>query len=705
NNEQTGGRLAAPGKQSGRRDLRESALALAVAAALPLVGGAAKATSFTINTGQTVTTAQTLAANQTGSIAQGGTLSVSGSNVAVSITGSNATLNNLGTLAQTGTGRAIRDNNGVQNLLINNGSLANSTALMQAADADVIQMNKTPASVTLNNYGTMTSLNASKGGAQAVDFNAILSGGNVVNNFSTGVINAQDADAVRPGVNGVVNNAGKIISTIPQGDTGTDGIDAQNNSGVVIVNAAGSALLAGDPGTGPKLIEGARHGITGGAADATVTFTLSVTNNTGGMIQGDNGSGINIDGFNAKQTLTVVNHGTIIGNGVTGDGDGIDSDGLINLANTGVIRSKNAFSAVPGAPAQSEGVTVGGGTIVNSGTIEGLVAAGNTNAVGRGITLAGNDITGGPLAGTREAIYGNAVVTNQSGGVIRGQSDSGIVVEGPASGFTVTINNNAGAAIFGGGATAAAILTGADNDTIDTGGTIDGSSSGKAIDMGSGNNTLEVTGGSILGDISGGAGGSNVMTFDTGLGNSFAYAGSISNFGTVEIETGTVSLSGANAYTGTTRISGGVLLLDGVNRINPGSELDLNGGTLELGNAAGVSGETFARFTLHDDSTIDLDASLLTFDGLGSIVGGKTLDVVDYKDAGLPANDYVFRLLGDFTSDAGFLELMQMTTIDGRIATFHFDGVYTDVTVPEPGSLALLGLGGLGLLGVVRRRR
>jgi len=40
----------------------------------------------------------------------------------------------------------------------------------------VIQMNKTPASVTLNNYGSMISLNASAGGSQAVDFTAILSG-------------------------------------------------------------------------------------------------------------------------------------------------------------------------------------------------------------------------------------------------------------------------------------------------------------------------------------------------------------------------------------------------------------------------------------------------------------------------------------------------------------------------------------------------
>src|SRR5262249_52629219 len=159
---------------------------LVCALAIALLGGSrpAAATSFTITSSST--TAQTLNAGETGSITTTGSLTVSGSAVAVTIAGSNATLTNSGTLKQTGTGRAIRDNVGVTNLQVTN----NAGALMQTADADVIQMNKTPASVTLNNYGTMTSLNASKGGAQAVDFNAILSGSNTINNYSTGIMQA-----------------------------------------------------------------------------------------------------------------------------------------------------------------------------------------------------------------------------------------------------------------------------------------------------------------------------------------------------------------------------------------------------------------------------------------------------------------------------------------------------------------------------------
>src|ERR1700749_4704176 len=148
----------------------------AIAALAFLGDSSASAASFNI-TGSS-TTAQTLGSGsgQTGVITDTGSLTVSGSTNAVTISGNNATLTNLGTLEQTGSGRAIRDNTGVTGLIVNNGSSTNSTALIQTSDGDVFQMNKSPASVTLNNYGQMISNNASAGGNQVVDFNAILSG-------------------------------------------------------------------------------------------------------------------------------------------------------------------------------------------------------------------------------------------------------------------------------------------------------------------------------------------------------------------------------------------------------------------------------------------------------------------------------------------------------------------------------------------------
>ncbi|MYM42097.1 beta strand repeat-containing protein [Duganella qianjiadongensis] len=651
---------------------------LALSAPAPLVVTAA-AFPGTINTA--ITVAQTLDKNQAGTVSSAGSLTVAGSSVAVTVTGNGATLNNQGVIFQSGTGRIVRDNTGVSNLLITNGGDKNSTALMKAADADVIQMNKANASVTLNNYGSMLSLNASAAGNQVIDFNAIASGSNVVNNFAGGVMTAYEADAVRPGVNGVVNNNGLITSITTTGSS-SDAIDGQNNSGIVIVNG-----LTG-------VITGGRHGITGGQKDASQDYTISINNEAGGLISANNGAGINIDGYNGRQVATIVNRGSIIGNGVKGDGDGVDVDGLANITNSGLIRSINAYSATE--LAFSEGISIGGGTVSNSGTIEGLVAAGNTNAVGRGITLAGNDIAGKP--GSREGLYGNAVISNQKGGLIYGQSDSAIVAVGAASGYTVSISNAAGAVIRGGGSSSAAIKTGADNTVLVNAGSIDGSSSGKAIEFGNAKNTLTVNGGSITGDINGG-GGQNTMLFSVGAGNAFAYSGSISNFNHVEVQSGVVTLSGESTYAGSTVLSGGTLQLVGAGRLSSASALQLNGGSLQLLQAGG-QGQTFASLSLTDNSAVLLGASSLTFNGLGAVVSGKTLTFTEAASGA-----YAFRLLGDVTHDASFLQLVNGTSINGLAVRYQFDGKYTDVAaVPEPASYGML-LGGLGLMALVARRR
>ena len=665
--------------------------ALLLAATLPLSIGSASAASFTISNASTA--AQTLAAGQTGMVTATGSLT-NGAAVGIIISGNNATLTNLGTISQTGAGnKAIRDNTGVQNLVVNNGSSSNSSAQnalvkMQAADGDVIQMNKASASVTLNNWGSMISLNPSGGGSQALDFAAITSGANIVNNYLGGVMKANEADAVRPGVNGKVFNAGTILSATGTG-SGSDGIDGQTNSGIQITNYA----------TG--LVDGGRHGITGGPSNATTTFVTTVSNS--GTIQGNNGSGINLDGFNGRQSATITNSGSIIGKGVSGDGDGIDVDGLVTISNTGIIRSINAFNLPAAGVASSEGITAGGGTITNSGTIEGLVSAGNTNAVGRGITLAGNDIAGS-LVGAREAIYGNATITNQAGGLIRGQSDSAIVAQGAASGFAVAIDNNAGATILGGGTVNAAILGGADNTNINNAGIINGASSGKAIELGSAVNTLLISGGSaaVIGSINGGSGAMNTMVVNPGAGNSFSYAGSISNFSSVEIQSGGVTLSGVNTYSGKTLVSGGILTLDGANRIAINSELVLNGGMLQLANAGGANGQSFASLSLMNNSAIDLGFSSITFNGLGTVAAGKTLAITDFNAA---TSGYAFRFLGDYSGSADFLVLMGETRIDGLAATYSVEGGYTNVTaVPEAQTWAML-LAGLGLVGAISRRR
>src|SRR5262249_45370151 len=115
------------------------------------------------------------------------------------------------------------------------------------------------------------------------------------------------------------------------------------------------------------------------------------------------------------------------------------------------------------------------------------------------------------------------------------------------------------------------------------------------------------------------------------------------------------------------------------------------------------NGQTFASFSLSDDSIIDLDPTSLTFNGLGTIAIGKTLTILNYDPLVSPG--YAIRFLGDFTASAAFLGLMGNTTVNGLATRFNFDGIFTDVrAVPEPSSLVLCGCGVLSFWLVARRR-
>ena len=486
-----------------------------------------------------------------------------------------------------------------------------------------------------------------------------------------GVIWGTAGDAVRPGVGGVVHNDGLIFSNAFQGSS-SDGVDAQSDSGVTIVNGyttLADGITAKYTGAitdykGPNAsdvagktqstIEGGRHGITGGntgtlnnvAAPSTPTspgnytgtgaYTMTITNNAGAIIQGDNGSGINIDGFGVQgaeigtsgqflmttnEHVNVTNYGTISGDGITGDGDGVDVDGTVTILNFGTIVSKDAHPEAtdpPGSVEFSEGITVGGGSITNGSTtnyanavIEGKVSVGNTQAVGRGITLAGIDHDVSDVSFPIQSIYEDSSVTNY--GLIKGDTESGITVLGTTGGgYTVTITNNSTGTIEGNN-TGVSEDAGGDDHSLNQGaielddvgntyviynyGTIqqdNNIASTAAISMHGISNSVYLRNGSnIIGNISGDTSGSNVSTLAidsnttaTGMttGGTFNYAGVISNFNTVTIASGTTTFTGANTYTGSTTIDDGATLDLGLGgSINDTSSVSVLGsGAVEL---------------------------------------------------------------------------------------------------------------------------
>ena len=467
----------------------------------------------------------------TGTIQIGGKITrTHNSSPTTTMSGINTILFNSGTIEQLGTDRALKADG--TNLMISN----YVTALITAASGDAVRASTATTSITLTNEGTISVTLGS--GGQAVDWNSITLGANSLTNHGT--IRDTGEDAVRPGANGLVMNTG-TISAIPVNTLGnassSDGIDTQLNYGVVITNMNFGAISG-------------RHGITGGDALLGLgSYAISVTNQTGAFITGLNGSGINIDGVRATYVSTVVNHGTIIGrwDGVSalGDGDGVDTDGTLDLMNNGIIRGLSAI----GGGNMPDGVAAGGGTIRNN---------------------AGAEITGGALNGTGIEGHGIQIDASNGGnaiaattiinsGLVRGFTGYGIKLIGN---FPNAITNSAGGTIRGAGALSvgAAIQTGEGNDTLTNAGTILGDN-GLAVDLQGGDDTLTILGGSasLTGDINGGAG-NNLLIIDPGTGNTFAFAGNISNFA-ADVRSGATTLNHSQTLASLNIENGGMVIL------------------------------------------------------------------------------------------------------------------------------------------------
>ncbi|MCS7049390.1 MAG: hypothetical protein NZ483_08875, partial [Verrucomicrobiae bacterium] len=651
------------------------------------------------NTPQTVSSG-------TGLITTNGMLTVTGSAVAITMSGTSI-VTNFGTVQQTGTGRAIRNTAVGANLTIYN----ETNALISASAQDAVQTANS--AIRVLNHGTITAA-----GGQALDLRDILTQPNVVINYSTGHLLATGEDAVRPGVSGIITNYGVIRAT-PVSGSGSDGVDAGVNSNVRVYNA----------GT----IQG-RHGITGGAT----TYAITIHNDAGGLLRGVNGSGVNIDGVAATSTATVRNEaggvieGLVDATSANGDGDGVDVDGVVTLHNAGIIRGFGAKGVDSGGnPNNAEAVAIGGGSIVNtaSGQIIGstlLSDAPNTNPSrqGNGI-LADNGAGGSAVAAT----------TIDNAGLIRGKTGFGIKLVGN---FADQIINQAGGVIQGanapGGASLAVIQTGGGDDLVINRGHIlhDAGMTETALALEAGNDTLRVEGGVavITGNVDGGAG-NDAVVFDLGAGNSFAYAGTLSNFEQLSAVSGTTDLNGNAPVAGAATVAAGATLRVngtlGATGLAVSGTLGGNGTvqaptTMNAGSAL-KPGSSIGTLVIDDD--LDLTAAVndpatgaLEFE-LGSLphhdkvltdslkigIGKLEFDDFQFTDLGITLGSYV--LFASETPIVGTLGANLTGTISGYSATLALANGNHEIVlhiIPEPGT-ATLTFGAVALLAVFRLRR
>lgn len=412
-------------------------------------------------------------------------------------------IDNEGTIrANTATMRAINVNNAST---ITSFTVYNREDALIESDDDAIRISGNPVSVgdiLIDNSGTIRTLGTA--GGQAIDLDGVnhsVGATTTIINRATGVIYSTNADAVRPGASGTVENYGTIYSqsSVPGADNSNDAIDFQSHDGIVNNYATGS-------------ITGVRHGITGDG-------NLEVYNE--GIITGANGSGIGSDG-----TGTVVNYGTITGTAnlaycdvnpdCFGDGDGVDIDFTGAIYNYGTIQGTGSVGIKLGEtnPSTSEGIAFGGGIIVNG------------------------DLT-----------YRDALISGADNGILVDDSDGGAAFAATDIVNYGTIRGTNGYAIR---------LVGAWNDTVTNYGTISGTSA-VSVELGDGDDTFNMWGGSVTGIVDGGDG-TDTLNVNLPLDPDSRFLLSddrFTSFEITEVDGGFIELG---TFTSTTSITNGALL-------------------------------------------------------------------------------------------------------------------------------------------------
>ncbi|TSG14744.1 autotransporter outer membrane beta-barrel domain-containing protein [Salmonella enterica subsp. enterica serovar Corvallis] len=452
------------------------------------------------------------------------------------------------------------------------------------------------------------------------------------------------------------------------------------------------------------------HG-TFNLADADDSFTVNTVLENVDANSGWNGQSLTKTGagtliLNAENTYTggtTISDGTLVATNVEALGTGNVTDNATLELNTGgdfdnaisgsgqVVKSGDEMLTLSGANSYTGGTTISGGTLV----------ATNVEALGSG------DVTD------------NATLELNTGGTFDNViSGSGQVVKSGDDALTLSGNNSyTGGTLISGGTLVAsnvdALGSGdvTDNATLEmnTGGDFDNAISGSGQVVKSGDETLTLSGANSYTGGTTISGGTLVANNVEALGT-----GDVTNNATLELNTGgdfdnaisgsgqvvksgdkTLTLSGANSYTGGTTISGGTLIATNVNALGTGAIdnrasllLDASGQftvtdltTESGGNTEIGAGSTLQATTLtqKSDSTLTINLNSNTVDPVihaaSQVSLAGTLDITgvgDVLDSDPASTDDLdtFTLIASDKTIAGDFEKLTVAGMDADLADF-----------------------------------